>query len=85
MDGANNKRYIIERQAKAEAKFIMSFGFGFISLMFLGFLTGFMAGEFVLGWERKDSMILALCTGIPTLFLEAILMIFRLQKWEAKK
>ena len=30
-------------------------------------------------------MILSLFTGIPTLLLEAVLMIFRLEKWERKK
>ena len=85
MSGASHKKDIIERQERAEAKFIMSFGFGFISVMFLGFLTGFLAGEFVLQWDRRASMILSLCTGVPTIFLEAILMICRLQKWEAKK
>lgn len=48
MSGASHKKDIIERQERAEAKFILSFGFGFISVMFLGFLTGFLAGEFVL-------------------------------------
>ena len=64
---------------------MMSFGFGFITVMFLGFLTGFMAGVYVLQWDHRSSMILSLFTGIPTLLLEAVLMIFRLNKWEARK
>ena len=85
MAGANHKTFIKERQAKAETKFVISFGFGFITVMFLGFLTGFMAGFYVLEWDARSSMIMSLFTGIPTLFLEMVLMIFRLTKWEARK
>ena len=85
MAGANHKTFIKERQAKAETKFVISFGFGFITVMFLGFLTGFMAGFYVLEWDARSSMIASLFTGIPTLFLEMVLMIFRLTKWEARK
>jgi hypothetical protein len=66
----------------ADFRFMMAFGMGFISVMFLGFLTGFCIGKFVLAWNETDSLLLALGTGIPTLFLEAVLMIIRLGKWE---
>jgi hypothetical protein len=64
---------------------MMAFGFGFITLMFLGFLSGFCLGKFILGWSDNDSLLLALGTGIPTLFVEGFLMIIRLNKWEKKR
>ena len=69
----------------ADFRFMMAFGFGFITIMFMGFLTGFCIGKFILGWSENDSLLLALVTGIPTLILEAILMIIRLDKWEKKR
>jgi hypothetical protein len=69
----------------ADFRFMMAFGFGFISLMFLGFLMGYCLGKFILGWGENESLLLALGTGIPTLFVEGLLMIIRLNKWEKKR
>lgn len=62
----------------------MAFGFGFITLTFMGFLTGFCMGKYVLEISTEHSLILSLVTGIATLIMEMVLMIVRLQKWEAK-
>jgi hypothetical protein len=79
-EGARRKREEIE-----DFRFMMAFGFGFISVMFMGFLTGFCIGKFVLETSEETALILALCTGIPTLIMEAILMIIRLDKWEKRR
>jgi len=63
----------------------MAFGFGFISLTFMGFVSGFVLGKFVFGWTEEQSLIFSLFTGISTLILEAILMMFRISKWEQKR
>jgi len=60
----------------------MSFGLGFITVLFLGFLTGFSLGIYILEWDRDQSLILSLVTGVFTLFSEAILLIIRMEKWE---
>lgn len=69
----------------ADFRFMMAFGVGFITVMFLGFLTGFCIGRYILEWNENDSLLLSLGTGIPTLFMEAILMMIRLEKWERKR
>lgn len=80
--GFNNQSALMKREEMADFRFMMAFGFGFISIMFLGFLTGYFIGKVILSWDENKSLLLALGTGIPTLFLEAILMMFRLEKWE---
>ena len=62
----------------------MAFGFGFITLTFMGFLTGFCLGKWVLEKSTEFSLILSLVTGIFTLILEMTLMIVRLDRWERK-
>jgi hypothetical protein len=37
---------------KEDFKFMMAFGLGFITVLFMGFLTGYMIGSFVLGWKQ---------------------------------
>ena len=51
-------------------------------MTFLGFLTGFCLGRYILGWNEEHSLILSLVTGIGTLLLEMCLMIVRLSKWQ---
>lgn len=63
----------------------MAFGIGFISLTFMGFLTGWCMGKYVLQWSSDESLILTLVTGISTLILESILMLLRLHKWDKKQ
>jgi hypothetical protein len=62
----------------------MAFGIGFITLTFMGFLTGFCLGKYVLVISQEESLILSLVTGIGTLILESCLMLVRLHKWEKK-
>jgi uncharacterized membrane protein len=76
---------MMKREEMADFKFLMAFGIGFITIMFLGFLSGFCLGKFVLNWDETKSLYLSLVTGIPTLFIEAILMIIRLHKWEKRR
>jgi hypothetical protein len=83
--GFDNRSAQLKREEMADFRFMMAFGFGFITVMFMGFLTGFCLGKFILGWNESNSLMLALGTGIPTLILEAILMIIRLEKWEKKR
>lgn len=65
--------------------FVLAFGIGSISVMFLGFASGFAIGKFWLGYDDDRSLVLSLVMGIGTLILEAFLMIFRLDKWEKKR
>ena len=60
----------------------MTFGFGFITMMFLGFISGYLLGLKIFGWDPLSSIILSLVVGITTIFVEASLMIFRIQKLE---
>jgi hypothetical protein len=85
IEGFDNKAKLMKKEEMADFRFMMAFGFGFITVMFLGFLTGFCLGKFLLGWNDNDSLLLSLGTGIPTLFLEALLMMIRLEKWEQKR
>jgi hypothetical protein len=85
ISGFSNAASLKKTQDMADLRFMMAFGFGFISLMFLGFLSGYCLGKFILGWSDNDSLLLALGTGIPTLFVEGFLMIIRLNKWEKKR
>jgi len=64
---------------------VLTYGIGFISLMFLGFLSGFMVGQYYFKYEFKDCMILSLVVGIATLLLETVLMILRIEKMDRAK
>ena len=35
----------------SDIRFVMTYGFGFITLMFLGFLSGFCLGYYALEWD----------------------------------
>lgn len=59
----------------------MTFGLGFITVLFLAFLSGFMMARKLLEWDFIDSMFMSLFVGISTLFIEMILMMFRIDKF----
>jgi hypothetical protein len=84
VEGFSNKLQYDRMKAKEEYNFVMAFGFGFITLTFMGFLTGYCLGKYVMELSNEHSLILSLVTGICTLIMEMTLMIFRLQKWEQK-
>jgi hypothetical protein len=69
-------------EEKNEGRFVMMYGIGFISLMFLGFFSGFMIGFLYFQWPLEKSLICSLVVGISTLFLESILMILRMSRME---
>ena len=78
--GFENKGEVEKRHAKQESQFTMMFGFGFITMMFLGFVSGYFVGTRILEWDPLPSMFMSLFVGIITLLVEAFLMIFRIQK-----
>ena len=78
--GFENKGEVEKRHAKQESQFTMMFGFGFITMMFLGFVSGYFVGTKILEWDPLPSMFMSLFVGIVTLLVEAFLMIFRIQK-----
>merc|ERR1740117_297397 len=47
-DGFNNKKAYETKREREEYNFALAFGLGFISLTFLGFLTGFCFGMYVM-------------------------------------
>ena len=85
IDGFSNKLQYQRIKEKEEFRFVAAFGFGFISLTFLGFLSGYMAGKYLLEYNEESSLILSLVSGICTLMMEMLLMIIRLYKWEHKR
>jgi len=85
IEGFNNRRQFEKLKESEDFKFVMAFGFGFISLTLMGFVSGFVLGRFALDWTEEQSLIFSLFTGIATLVLESILMMFRLGKWEQKR
>lgn len=68
---------------KQEFRFALAFGYGFITLMFLGFGCGYLLGRFVFELNEVGSLILSLIMGIGTLIVEAILMLIKMNKLEA--
>lgn len=70
------------REQQNELKFVLTYGFGFITMMFLGFFSGYMIGQIGLGLNKEKSLILSLVVGISTIIMEAVLMIYRLYKQE---
>lgn len=83
--GFQNRRVFDRIKEKEDFRFALAFGMGGISLLFLGFLSGYCLGKYVLEWDEQSSLILCLVFGVCTLFLEGFMMIFRLQKWEQKR
>lgn len=68
------------QEEKSEFRFTMVYGFGFITMMFLGFLSGYFIGSIVLGLDTTNSLILSIFVGTITMFMEAILMIIRIHQ-----
>ena len=60
----------------------MAFGFGFITLMFLGFVLGYMLGKYILEWDQTRCLLLSLAVGITSFILEIILFIIKMEKMD---
>ena len=67
---------------KTDIRFILTYGVGFISLLFLGFISGFAFGNIILGWSLEHSLILSLIVGTITLFVEGGLLVIRMIKMD---
>ena len=80
--GFRNNADMYARIERAEARFVFTFGFGFISLMFLGFLSGFFLGRKILQWDLVSSVIMSIVIGVPTIMVEMMLMMFRIHKFD---
>ena len=80
--GFSNAGDLQKRHDKQDMQFTITFGFGFITLMFLGFLSGYMFGRKILEYEPLESMFVSIFVGIVTLLVEMMLMIFRLDKYD---
>lgn len=78
--GFENKDDIDKRQMLQESHFTMTFGFGFISLMFLGFISGYMFGRKILELDPLPSIFVSVFVGVVTMMTEMILMMFRINK-----
>ena len=63
----------------------MVYGFGFITMMFLGFLSGFCIGKVVLEWDLEKSLILSVVIGTFTLLLETSLLVIRLYQTDINR
>jgi len=61
---------------------VLQYGFGFITLMFLGFLSGYMIGYYVMNLSYQSSLLMSVVVGTITIFVEAVLMILRLHRME---
>ena len=83
--GFANASDLEARHDMQDTRFALTFGLGFITVMFLGFLSGYLLGRKVLGWEQLDSIFLSLAIGITTLITEMLLMIFRIDKFTTIK
>ena len=60
----------------------MAYGFGFITMMFLGFVSGYYLGRRMFGLDPLPSIFVSIFVGVTTLMVEMILMIFRIQKYD---
>lgn len=65
-----------------DIRFVMTYGIGFITLTFLGFLSGYMIGVYFFKFNFRDSLIVSIAVGAATLILETLLMILRIHKME---
>ena len=65
-----------------DVRFVLTYGIGFITLTFLGFLSGYMIGVFYFRYDVKDSLIVSIIIGTATLILETVLLILRLYRME---
>ena len=80
--GFENKGELEKRHAKQESQFTLTFGFGMITLMFLGFLSGYYLGRKIFEWDELNSIFVSLAVGITTIITEMLLMIFRISKFD---
>ena len=67
-----------DSKEQREFKFVLAYGFGFISMMFLGFLSGYFLGIYGLMWDHTNSLILSIAVGAGTMFLESVMLILRI-------
>ena len=63
-------------------RFLFAFGFGSITLMFLGFGSGYALAKYILHLDEVMSCICSLVVGIGTLILETILFILKMNRLE---
>jgi len=70
---------------KNEFKFVLTYGFGFISMMFLGFLSGYFLGVYGLEWDHTSSLVLSIVVGSGTVIGETILLVIRMTHMEENK
>ena len=68
----------------SDIRFVLAYGVGFITLTFLGFLSGFMVGRYFLRYDVRDSLIVSIAIGTATLIMETILMVLRIQRMEGE-
>ena len=66
----------------SDARFVLTYGIGFITLTFLGFLSGYFVGQFFFGYDVKDSLICSIIVGTVTLILETVLLILRMYRMD---
>jgi len=79
--GFANAGDLEKRHDLQDTRFAITFGLGFITVMFLGFLSGYLIARKVFGWEQIDCLLFSLFVGIMTLITEMLLMIFRIDKF----
>lgn len=63
----------------------LAFGWSFISLMFLGFVTGYYLGKYVMMLEDELCYVCSIVVGILTMVMETILYIIKVEKAGDKK
>ena len=67
-----------DSKEQREFKFVLAYGFGFITMMFLGFLSGYFLGIYGFMWDHTKSLILSIAVGAGTMFVESIMLILRI-------
>jgi membrane protein DedA with SNARE-associated domain len=72
-----------ESKQKQEFRFTIAFGYGFITLMFLAFLTGYFLGKHIFGLSETSSLIMSLVVGITSIIIETILFIIKMERLDA--
>ena len=71
-----------EVRDKENFRFVIAFGFGFITLMFLAFICGFYFAKYILLWSDTNSFILSIVTGTGTIVIETLLFILKMERME---
>ena len=64
---------------------MLTYGFGFISMMFLGFLSGYFLGIYGLEWSHTESLVMSIVVGSATVIGETILLVIRLNHMDENK